>query len=188
MSLIGGSRVSATELAKRAAKGGGEAFLRDGVVGTYEQARFPRYRIAPDGFPETTEIDGKLLVGYGANADRYEDWVTNARPLPGGEPLSPGAAPNFGLPPGQDRPDIRDSQGGLFFLGQVPDSVATHTATDVPLTADGLGGMLFHGVLDNTDVFFKIAGATLLGVDPAPPVTSVARAPVSGKDKAKRTK
>ncbi len=190
VSLIGGSRVSATELAKRAAKGGGEAFLRDGVVGTYEQARFPRYRIAPDGFPETTEIDGKLLVGYGANADRYEDWVTNARPLPGGEPLSPGAAPNFGLPPGQDRPDIRDSQGGLFFLGQVPDSVATHTATDVPLTADGLGGKLFHGVLDNTDVFFKIAGATLLGVDPAPPVNSVAKVPVpvSGKDKAKRTK
>jgi alkaline phosphatase len=174
VSLIGGSRLSAAELAKRAAKGGGEAFLRDGVVGTYEQARFPQYRIAPDGFPETTEIDGKLLVGYGANADRYEDWVTNARPLNEGGAPTPGAVPNFGLPAGQDRPDLRDSQGGLFFLGQVPDSVATHTAADVPLTADGLGGNLFHGVLDNTDIFFTIAGATLLGVDWAPPAPAPA--------------
>jgi len=181
VSLIGGSKVTAAELANRAAKGGGEASLRNGVVGTYEDARFPRYRIAADGFPESTEIDGKLLVGYGANADRYEDWVTNERPLPGGEPLSPGAAPNFGLPPGQDRPTRRDAQGGLFFLGQVPDSVATHTAADVPLTADGLGGNLFHGVLDNTDVFFKLAGATLFGVDTTAPVAPVA----AGQPKAK---
>lgn len=182
VSLIGGSRVTAAELAQRAAKGGGAATLRNGVVGTYEDARFPKYRIAPDGFPESTEIDGKLLVGYGANADRYEDWVTNARPLPGGEPLSPGAAPNFGLAPGQDRPAGRDAQGGLFFLGQVPDSVATHTAADVPLTADGLGGPLFHGLLDNTDVFFKLAAATLLGVDPAP---AAPPAPEKGKVKRK---
>ncbi|MEY4375964.1 MAG: hypothetical protein RJB26_514 [Pseudomonadota bacterium] len=180
VSLIGGSRVSAAELAKRAAKGGGVGVLRDGVVGTYEQARFPHYRIAPDGFPETTEIDGKLLVGYGANADRYEDWVTNARPLSEGGPVSPGAAPNYGATAGQERLETRDTQGGLFFLGQVPDSVATHTATDVPLTADGLGGNLFHGVLDNTDVFFKIAGATLLGVDPAPVTAAANAAPPKG--------
>jgi alkaline phosphatase len=124
-------------------------------------------------------------VGYGANADRYEDWVTNARPLPEAGPVSPGAAPNYGVPPGQDRPDLRDAQGGLFFLGQVPDSVATHTATDVPLTADGLGGNLFHGVLDNTDVFFKIAGATLLGVDAAPVGVAAVRAPAPVKDQAK---
>jgi alkaline phosphatase len=164
-SLIGASRVSAAELAKRAAKGGGEAFLRDGVVGTYETAGFPQYHIAADGYPQTTEIDGKLLVGYGANADRYEDWVTNQRPLPEGGPVSPGAVANYGVPPGMDRPDLRDAPGGLFFLGQVPDSVAAHTAVDVPLTADGLGGALFHGVLDNTDVFFKLASAVLAGVD-----------------------
>jgi alkaline phosphatase len=182
VSLIGGSRITAAELAQRAAKGGGAATLRNGVVGTYEEARFPKYRIASDGFPESTEIDGKLLVGYGANADRYEDWVTNARPLPGGEPLSPGAAPNFGLAPGQDRPAGRDAQGGLFFLGQVPDSVATHTAADVPLTADGLGGSLFHGLLDNTDVFFKLAGATLAGVD-APLAAPRDQAKATGKRK-----
>jgi hypothetical protein len=66
--------------------------------------------------------------------------------------------------------------------------VATHTATDVPLTADGLGGNLFHGVLDNTDVFFKLAGATLLGVDPAQSGAVPVGAPVSVKTPAKRTK
>jgi alkaline phosphatase len=90
------------------------------------------------------------------------------------------------MPAGQERPDLRDSQGGLFFLGQVADSVATHTAADVPLTADGLGGNLFHGVLDNTDVFFTIAGATLFGVDLAPPVAAAVRATGQVKDTTKR--
>lgn len=164
VSLIGASKIPAVELAARAASGGGAASLRRGVVGTYEEARFPQYRLGPDGFPETTEIDGKLLIGYGANADRYEDWVTNATPLPDGTPLTPGAAPNYGLAPGQERLDKRDAAGGFFIQGQVQDTVATHTAADVPLTADGLGAPLFHGVLDNTDVFFKLAGAVLRGV------------------------
>jgi alkaline phosphatase len=43
---------------------------RQRVVGTYDSAGFPRYTIAKDGYPETYDIDGKLLVGYGANADR----------------------------------------------------------------------------------------------------------------------
>ncbi|MBC7601683.1 MAG: alkaline phosphatase, partial [Ramlibacter sp.] len=78
--LIGGSVLTDALLADAAQKGGKEG-LRDAVVGTYEQAAFPRYRIASDGYPETTDIDFRLLVGYGANADRYEDWRTNARPL-----------------------------------------------------------------------------------------------------------
>ena len=60
--------------------------------------------------------------------------------------------------------DKRDAAGGFFIQGQVQDTVATHTAADVPLTADGLGAPLFHGVLDNTDVFFRLAGAVLRGV------------------------
>jgi alkaline phosphatase len=34
-----------------------------------------------------------------------------------------------------------------------------HTATDVPLSAYGRGAQLFSGVMDNTDVFFRIAQA-----------------------------
>lgn len=61
--------------------GGRAANVRDKVVGVYEKAGFPRYRTANDGYPEATDIDYRLLVGYGANADRYEDWRTNATPL-----------------------------------------------------------------------------------------------------------
>lgn len=158
-SLIGGSRVSAAELARRAAAGGGKGPLRDEVVGIYEDGGMPQYRLAPDGYPETMEVDGKLLVGYGANADRYEDWVTNARPLAdvGAPGLPSGAAQ------GPARPDQRDLAGELFYLGQVPGVSSAHTATDIPLTAGGLGGALFGGSLDNTDVFFRIARGVLKG-------------------------
>ncbi len=78
--LIGGSRLTDAKLQVAVDEGGKQA-LRDSVVGVYEKAGFPRYRISADGYPETTDIDFRLLVGYGANADRYEDWRSNARPL-----------------------------------------------------------------------------------------------------------
>jgi alkaline phosphatase len=28
-----------------------------------------------------TDIDRKMLIGYANGADRYEDWITNARPM-----------------------------------------------------------------------------------------------------------
>jgi alkaline phosphatase len=55
-------------------KEGGVNNLRDKVVGVYEKAGFPKYVLANDGYPATTDIDYRLLVGYGANSDRYEDW------------------------------------------------------------------------------------------------------------------
>jgi alkaline phosphatase len=45
----------------------------------------------------------------------------------------------------------------------VPGESAVHTATDVPLSAYGPGAWAFTGVLDNTDVFFKLAQAALKG-------------------------
>jgi alkaline phosphatase len=46
----------------------------------------------------------------------------------------------------------------------VPGQSAVHTATDVPLSAFGPGAMAFTGVMDNTDVFFKLAQAAVKGV------------------------
>ena len=43
-----------------------------GVVRTYDAAKFPQYTIGTDGYPQSTYIDYKMLVGYGTNADRYE--------------------------------------------------------------------------------------------------------------------
>jgi len=162
--LIGGSRVTDARL-QELVREGGPANIRDKVVGIYEQAGFPKYKIAADGYPETTDIDYRLLVGYGANADRHEDFRTNDRPLQDGqqpfvkkEPLSVYPA----------NPAARDADGKFMVTGQVPGESAVHTATDIPLSAFGPGAWNFTGVQDNTDVFFKLAQAAngvLLPVD-----------------------
>ncbi len=53
---------------------------RQKVVGIYDSAGFPRYEILSDGYPKSFDIDGKILVGYGASGDRYEGWLS--KPLP----------------------------------------------------------------------------------------------------------
>jgi len=45
----------------------------------------------------------------------------------------------------------------------VPGDQAVHTASDIPLSAMGRGAHLFSGVMDNTDIFFKIARLTAAG-------------------------
>ena len=154
--LIGGSRVTDTRL-QELVREGGTANVRDKVVGIYEQAGFPKYKIAADGYPVTTDIDYRLLVGYGAGADRYEDFRTNERPLQDSqqpfvkqEPLS--AYPANAM--------ARDVDGKYMITGQVPGDSAAHTATDIPLSAFGPGAWSFTGVQDNTDVFFKLVQAT----------------------------
>ncbi|MEY8876863.1 MAG: alkaline phosphatase [Leptothrix sp. (in: b-proteobacteria)] len=158
--LIGGSRLTDARLVEQIAKRGKDN-LRDPVVGIYEQAGFPHYQMTADGYPQTTDIDFRLLVGYGANADRYEDWRTSARPLQDSqqpfvkqEPLSTYPATPF----------ARKVGGDFLVTGQVPGESAVHTATDVPLSAFGPGAYSFTGVLDNTDVFFKLVQAATRGV------------------------
>lgn len=58
---------------------------------------------------------------------------------------------------------MRNAANGFFVTGQVPGDQAVHTATDIPLSALGRGASLFSGVMDNTDVFFKIAQAATKG-------------------------
>jgi alkaline phosphatase len=153
--LIGGSRVTDARLQELVREGGG-ANIRDKVVGIYEQAGFPKYKIAADGYPETTDIDFRLLVGYGANADRYEDWRTNERPLQDSQQPFVKKEPLSVYPAG---PLARDVEGKFLLTGQVPGDSAVHTATDIPLSAFGPGAWNFTGVQDNTDVFFKLAQA-----------------------------
>ena len=40
---------------------------------------------------------------------------------------------------------------------------AVHTASDIPVSALGVGESMFTGVMDNTDVFFKTMQAALGG-------------------------
>ena len=136
------------------------ATLRDPVVGVYQAAKFPKYTIAADGYPQSTDVDYKMLIGYGANADRYESWLANATPTQDSQQPFVGKAPQSGYPA---NPSVRNAANGFFVTGQVPGDQAVHTATDIPLSALGRGASLFSGVMDNTDVFFKIAQAATKG-------------------------
>ncbi|HEY8994073.1 MAG TPA: alkaline phosphatase [Lacunisphaera sp.] len=142
----------------------GKANLQ-GAVGTYEAAGFPVYKLAADGYPQSTDVDYKLLIGYAANADRYEDWLTNAQPLRDGQQPFNGVAPLNTYPSG---PTARDTASNFLVTGQVPGSSAVHTGSDIPLTASGRGAGLFKGVVDNTDVFFLTMQAVVGGEESAP--------------------
>lgn len=139
INVIGASMVSAATLKSKAVANSTAAAVRDPVVGSYEQAGFPYYKILGDGYPETTDPDRKVLLGFAANGDRWESWTTHARP---------DAAPNL----------------GYFIQGQVAGTIAVHTASDIPLSAGGLGSTLFGGEMDNTDVFFAAMQAAVGGV------------------------
>lgn len=142
VNVIGGSRVTNATLQTNAA-GGGVTALRNNTVGTYETAGFPDYAIQNDGYPVTMDIDYKMLVGYAANADRYEDWLAN--------------------PVANAGPTGRDTAGNFLVTGQVPGSSAVHTGSDIQLSAAGRGSVLFGGVMDNTEPFFKAMQAVIGG-------------------------
>ncbi len=162
------------------------ATQRDGVVGNYQAAGFPKYTIGSDGYPGlsgtvATDITGKVLIGYGANADRYETWLTNPQPTQDSQQpfVAIGTSnpnPNLSSYPGN--PNVRNSSStntagttasgasghvGVFITGQTSltsaGNQAAHTAADVPLSAYGRGSYQFTGTYDNTDVFFKFAQA-----------------------------
>jgi alkaline phosphatase len=114
---------------------------------------FPSYPTAEDGYPATTDVDFRMLVGYACNADRLEDWITNPLPTQHASHGVVTAAPH------PKDPVNRDTAGNFLVTGQIADLIATHTASDIAVSAFGRGAHLFHGVMDNTDVFFKVAQA-----------------------------
>jgi alkaline phosphatase len=135
---------------------------RQWLVGTYDVAGFPSYKILPDGYPVSYDVEGKLLVGFGANGDRYENWLTPAKPSR--ESLTPTNLANelAALLYAPGTPVKRgEKANGYFIRGQaVGQEQAVHTASDVPLTAyarNPFAWLPFAGVYENTDVFFKIA-------------------------------
>ncbi len=156
--IIGASRVAHTNLLTRAAAGTGTNQLRSGVVGTLDQAGFPKYTMAADGYPVTTDIDFRMLIGYACNADRYEDWITNPKPTQNASHGIATAPPLVGYPQGMLD---RDTVGNYFVTGQIQDAIATHTASDIVLSAMGRNAAVFGGVMDNTDVFFKVMQVAL---------------------------
>ena len=161
VNIIGASTVTNASLAARANNpASGVVGLRDQVVGVYEAAGFPVYTMLADGYPATTNPNNKMLIGYAANSDRYEDWFSNPLPLRDSQQPFNGTAP---LNTSPADPTKRDVTGGYFIAGQVPGSSAAHTASDIPLYAYGRGAVAFTGSYDNTDVFFKMMSGVLVG-------------------------
>ena len=139
---------------------------RQAAVGIYDAAGFPRYPMATDGYPASFDVPGKVLVGFGGNADRYEDWLAEPRPII--ESLTPTALRSELASKGYPANAFSrkpESEAGYFVRGQVSDTrTAVHTATDIPISAYARSEKAwrpFVGVQRNTDVFFKIAEAVL---------------------------
>ncbi len=114
---------------------------RQKVVGTnFSKGGFPKYNILADGYPANFNIDGKMLVGFGASADRFERWLT--RPLPGTDGLG-----------------AWDKAMGMFIRGQgIKSGNAPHGASDVPISIyahDATAHRRFVGTYENIDVYFR---------------------------------
>jgi alkaline phosphatase len=143
---------------------------RQAAVGTYDLAGFPRYNILPDGYPETMNVDSKVLVGFGANGDRFETWLT--KPLPVVDSLlSSGIKAELGKAGYSSSPLARSvDASGYFVRGQVSGDQAVHTASDIPVSAYSSCSRAwtrYLGAQANTDVFFHLAGSALSGDEPS---------------------
>ena len=161
IAINGGSiRTNAQQIA--AAASATTAAASQASVGLYEAAGFPNYVIAADGFPVTTDIDYRMIIGYAANVDRKEDFLTN--PFPIRDSQQPTAGTSYGANVGQlpTSPLARDANG-YTITGQVAGTSAAHTAADVPVFSFGRGSSLYAGTMDNTDVFFKAMQAAIGG-------------------------
>ncbi len=174
--LITASTAATTDNTATTASTSGAAKLRENVVGSYDNARFPQYPISgTDGYPTTTDPDYKLLIGYAANVDRYEDWLTNALPLQDSQqprtsaqwsPTGTTPIQSSGIYAAQAATPIgRDASSHYLITGQVDNSNASavHTASDIPCYATGRGASAFTGTMDNTDLFFRAMQAAIGG-------------------------
>lgn len=119
-----------------------------------------------DGYPDDPDADRKLIVNFGANSDRYEDWMANAKPKSPGAKVDNVAVAN---------PNDPDRATGMMIGGVVENgrqsgegqTAAVHTLSDIPISAYGPGASQFARVSDNTEAFFYIVNA-LTGQYPVP--------------------
>jgi alkaline phosphatase len=147
---------------------------------------FTNYSTGANGYPEDPDPSRKLLLGWAASPDRYENWLSNRLQLESsvvnpGPPRTSVANPlRDGDQPNSDNATVAGEHVPGFLVSgviengasgcpedmtcpadtaSVAHSIAGHTATDVPLSASGPGAWQFTGVYENTDVFLKMLRA-----------------------------
>lgn len=120
-----------------------------------------------DGYPDNPDAGRKLIVNFGANSDRYEDWMANAKPKFPSSKINGVAVAN------PNDPD--KASGGMMITGIVENgerggeaqTAAVHTLSDIPVSAYGPGASQFARVSDNTEAFFYIVNS-IVGQYPLP--------------------
>jgi len=157
---------------------------------------FPNYEVDERGFPKDPDPSRKLLLGWAAAPDHYENWISNR--LQQEAAIASKELPTHSLAnPARDSPaataDNRTVSGqavpGFLVQGTIEDgstpcpaadkcpgdtasvghTFSGHTASDVPLSASGPGAWQFTGVYENTDVFLKVLRSTVGGYGSRPP-------------------
>jgi alkaline phosphatase len=120
-----------------------------------------------DSYPDNPDPDYKLIVSFGANSDRYEDWQSNPKPK------SPSTRVGGVVVANADDPD-KSAPGGFLITGVIENgdrgagqTSAVHTMSDIPVSAYGPGASQFARVSDNTEAFFYIVNS-MLGQYPVP--------------------
>ncbi len=129
------------------------------AVRVYGSAKWPTFTDANhDGFPDNPDPDVTLAVQYANAPDHYENYRFQPTPT---VPATVDANGKVTANP------KRAPKGARLVQGDLPTTTGEtqecHSADDVVLMAQGPGSEYFHGVMDNTEVFFGILRA--LGVD-----------------------
>jgi alkaline phosphatase len=144
----------------------------------------PNYAVDDKGFPVDPDPSRKIILGWAAASDRYENWTSNRLQLEAsvtqGKPAVSVANPaRDGPDPASDNKTVGgQSISGFLVRGTIENgetacpascpgdtasvahTIAGHTASDVPLSATGPGAWQFTGVYENTDVFLKMLRAS----------------------------
>lgn len=131
---------------------------REGV-GVYQEAKFPTYGDKKDanGFPLPDTARG-IAVGFAATPDYCETY--RGREVYKDPTISDGKGGYVA------NPEVCKEPGAFLRTGNLDPGSAqgVHTADPMPLFAFGAGAQLFNGLMDQTEIFFRMAQA--LGLNP----------------------
>jgi alkaline phosphatase len=144
---------------------------------------FPNYEMDARGFPVHPDPSRKLLLGWSAGPDHFQNWVSNREQHEAAVVVEGVAVANPQRDAAAEPTDNETVAGvavpgfhvrGTIENGEVPcpaaecagdtasyaQYVSGHTASDVPLSATGPGAWQFTGVYENTDVLLKMLRAS----------------------------
>ncbi|KAG0340598.1 hypothetical protein BG000_011640 [Podila horticola] len=141
----------------------GQDLEKKNSIGTYEFSGWPSYVDADgDGFPDEWDVQYTLAAGTAAFPSHREDFQVNIN----GTRVPAVAQGNSHHHYDEYVPNPGDNvHGGFLKTGTLKAEAnnGVHSFQDVPLFAMGPGSEAFAGVMDNTEVFHKIAQALGLG-------------------------